>query len=58
MNTYKIITISGSSLVWTCKANSIEDAWKTLEGVKKLPIAELKKLFKIETYVNRTNNND
>lgn len=58
MNTYKIFTISGSSLVWTCKAESEEEAWKTLEGVKKLPVEELKKLFKIENHVNRTSNND
>lgn len=58
MNTYKIFTIDGSSLVWTCKANSEEDAWTTLEGVKKLPTKELKKLFKIEQYVDRTSNDD
>lgn len=52
MNTYKIFTINGSSLVWTCKANTEEDAWNSLEKVKKLPVKELKKLFKIEQYVN------
>jgi hypothetical protein len=57
MNTYRIFTINGSSLVWTCKADTEDDAWATLEGVKKLPSKELKKLFKIEKYVNRTNNN-
>lgn len=58
MNTYRIFTINGSSLVWTCKANSEKDAWATLEGVKKLPTKELKKLFKIEQYVDRTSNDD
>ena len=58
MNTYKIFTITGSSLVWTCKADSVEEAWETLVGVKKLPIKELKKLFKIEKYADRTSNND
>lgn len=47
MNTYKIFTTSGS-LVWKCKAKSEKDAWEYLEGVKKLPTKELKKLFKIE----------
>ena len=58
MNTYKIFTITGSSLVWTCKANTMEEAWETLVGVKKLPTKELKKLFKIEKYADRTSNND
>jgi hypothetical protein len=58
MNTYKIFTVAGSSLVWTCKANSEEEAWETLVGVKKLPVKELKKLFKIEQYVDRTSNNN
>lgn len=58
MNTYKIFSINGSSLLWTCEANSEKDAWATLEYVKKLPTKELKKLFKIEQYVNRTSNDD
>jgi hypothetical protein len=58
MNTYKIFTITGSSLVWTCKANSVEEAWETLVDVKKLPTEELKKLFKIEKYADRTSNDD
>ena len=57
MNTYKIFTTNGS-LTWKCKASSEEEAWATLEGVKKLPIKELKKLFKIEKYVNRTSDNN
>jgi hypothetical protein len=58
MNTYKIFTINGSSLVWTCKASNEDEAWASLESVKKLPTKELKKLFKIEKYVNRTSDND
>ncbi len=58
MNTYRIFTINGSSLVWTCKADTKDDAWATLGGVKKLPSKELKKLFKIEKYVNRTSDNN
>jgi hypothetical protein len=58
MNNYKIFTIDKSSLVWTCKANTEEEAWQSLETVKKLPLVELKKLFKIEKYVNRTSNNN
>jgi hypothetical protein len=34
--------------VWTCKAETEEAVWNTLEGVKKLSTKELKKLFKIE----------
>lgn len=48
MNTYQIFTITESLLVWTCKAKSEEEAWKTLEGVKNLSTESLKKLFKIK----------
>jgi hypothetical protein len=58
MNTYKILSVVDNSLVWTCKAETEQAAWKTLEGVKQLPTGELKKLFKIEIYVNRTSNNN
>lgn len=58
MNTYKIFTVGDNQLVWTCKAASEADAWLTLEGVKKLSTKELKKLFKIKQYVDRTSNDD
>lgn len=58
MHTYQIYTLLGSNLVWTCKANNMEDAWQLLSASKKLSIIELKKIFKITHYVNRTNDND
>jgi hypothetical protein len=54
VNTYKIFTINGNYLVCTCKENTENGAWATLGCVKNLPTKELKKLFKIEKYVNRT----
>lgn len=58
MNIYRIYTLRGSNLVWTCKANNIEDAWELLSVSKQLSIIELKKIFKITRYVNRTNDNN
>lgn len=58
MYTYRIYTIRGSNLVWTCKARDIEDAWEVLSASKQLSIIELKKIFKITQYVNRTDDND
>jgi hypothetical protein len=58
MYTYRIYTLRGSNLVWTCKASTVDDAWQDLSDWKKLSIIELKKIFKITQYVNRTDDND
>lgn len=39
--------ITGNSVKWTCEANSEEEAWESLARLKKLPVNELKKLFKL-----------
>lgn len=43
MNKYTIIS---PGVTWTCKANSEEEAWESLAQLKRLPVKELKKLFK------------
>lgn len=58
MTSYKIYTIYGSSLVWTYNITNESEVWQKLSFAKKLPITELKKIFKIEKYVNRTNDNN
>jgi hypothetical protein len=44
--------------VWKCKAKTEDEVWDNLTKVKNLSVIELKKLFKIEKYVNRTSNDD
>jgi hypothetical protein len=58
MLNYKIYTIQGSTLYKTYRVTSEDEVWKLLSSAKKLPITELKKIFKIEKYANRTNDNN
>lgn len=58
MYTFKVYTQNESHQVWLCKANNEDGVWESLSEVKKLPVTELKKLFKIKKDVNRTSNND
>lgn len=57
MNIYKI-SLNDGSLVWTCKAETEEEAWVSLSSVKKLPVNSLKQLFKIKQDDVRTNDDD
>jgi hypothetical protein len=48
MFSYKIYTIHDSTLVWTYNLRNETEVWERLASAKKLPIEELKKIFKIE----------
>ena len=50
----KVFRIIGGEVTWTCKANSEEEAWESLAQVKRLPIYQLKKLFKLLNDDTRT----
>jgi len=39
--------IIGQDVKWTCKAESEQNAWESLSQIKRLPIVELKKMFKL-----------
>jgi len=52
MFNYKIYTIHGSNLLRSYQLNDEAEVWEHLSATKKLPITELKKIFKIEKYAN------
>lgn len=52
MFTFKVYTINDSTLIWTYKLNSEDEAWERLSTSKKISVQELKKIFKIEKYAN------
>lgn len=39
--------IVGRDVKWTCEANTEEEAWESLAQIKRLPVTELKKMFKL-----------
>jgi len=50
MEDYKQIKefkIVGREITWKCKAETEQEAWESLAQIKRLPIAELKKQFKL-----------
>lgn len=54
----KEFKIRGGEYTWTCKAYTEEEAWESLSQIKKLPIKELKKQFKLINDDIRTKLND
>lgn len=44
MKTYIIV---GQDVKWECKANTEQEAWESLAQLKRLPVTELKKMFKL-----------
>ena len=54
----KEFKIKGGDYIWTCKAETEQEAWESIAQVKQLPIEKLKQLFKLLNNDTRTKLDD
>lgn len=48
MKTFVFVTTVSNEKIYTCLTSSEEDAWGFFSEVKRLPVTELKKIFKLK----------